>query len=169
MKILIPTALSSVRIAVVPLFFYFYNQSIALCLILFAFAVATDLLDGYAARKLKAISRFGAYYDASTDFILVIGIYSFFTTKGFYPVWLPILIVISFTTFFITSLIAKKIHDPVGRYTGSALYIGIILTLLLPTQAIFSFVQYAYALFFLISLTSRIISLTKKRKQKNLS
>jgi phosphatidylglycerophosphate synthase len=166
MKIVIPTALSSFRIAVVPLFFYFYNQSVAVCLVLFAFAVATDLLDGYAARKLKATSRFGAYYDASTDFILVISIYSFFTAKGFYHVWLPALIVLAFAIFFITSLIVKKIHDPVGRYTGSALYIGIFLTLIFPIQAIFNFVQYAYVVFFLVSLLSRTISLTKNRKQK---
>lgn len=164
MKVLIPTALSSLRIVVVPLFFYFYDQSVAVCLVLFAFAAATDILDGYAARKLKATSRFGAYYDASTDFILVIGIYSFFTAKGFYPFWLPILVVVAFAIFLVSSLIAKKIHDPVGKYTGSALYIGIFLTLLFPIQAIFYFVQYAYVVFFLISLASRTISLTKNRK-----
>jgi phosphatidylglycerophosphate synthase len=162
--ILIPTAISSIRISVVPLFFYLYNQTNTIaCIALVTFAAVTDLLDGYAARKLHAISRVGGYYDAATDFILIFSIYSLFAVKGFYPLWLLALIVASFAQFLATSPLAKKIYDPVGRYIGSALYIGIVLTLVLPVQATFSFVQYAFAVFFAVSLASRIISLTKKQ------
>jgi phosphatidylglycerophosphate synthase len=132
-------------------------------LVLFALAVATDLLDGYLARKLNATTKFGAYYDAATDFALVLGIYSLFAVKGFYPIWLLILIAASFAQFIATSRYAKKIYDPIGRYIGSALYIGIVLTLIFPVKPIFIFVQYAFIVFFLISLASRIVSLTKNR------
>ena len=132
-------------------------------MVLFVFAATTDLLDGYLARKLNVTTKFGSYYDATTDFALVIGIYSLFAAKGFYPIWLLVLIAASFVQFLATSPYAKKIYDPIGRYIGSALYIGIVLTLVFPGEAIFSFVQYAFIVFFLISLVSRIVSLTKNR------
>ena len=161
-RILIPTIISSLRIAVLPLFFYLYNPAnIIPCLVLLAFSASTDFFDGYLARKLRASSRFGAYYDATTDFALVIGIFAFFTIKGFYPIWLPILIATAFVQFLVTSHYSKKLYDPVGKYIGSALYIGIVLTLVFPAQATYSFVQYAFLGFFLISLLSRIISLTR--------
>lgn len=63
---LIPTIISSLRIAVLPLFFYLFNTgNITSCLILFASSAITDLFDGYLARKLKVTSRFGAYYGRS--------------------------------------------------------------------------------------------------------
>ena len=134
--ILIPTFISSLRIAALLLFFYLFNTAnITTCLILLAFCAASDFFDGYLARKLKATSRFGAYYDATTDFILMIGIFAIFYTSGYYPIWLLLLIAASFVQFLATSLYAKKLYDPVGRYLGSALYIGITLTLIWPLQA----------------------------------
>jgi phosphatidylglycerophosphate synthase len=133
---------------------------------LFSFAASTDLLDGFLARKLKVTSTIGAYYDALTDFVLIIGIYIFFSTKSYYPIWLIILIFASFAQFLVTSHYVKRLYDPIGRYVGSALYIGIVLTLLFPTQAIFYFVQYAYVAFFFVSLVSRIVSLMKNQKKK---
>jgi phosphatidylglycerophosphate synthase len=129
---------------------------------LLAFCAATDYFDGYLARKLDVTSRFGAYYDATTDFILMIGIFTIFYAVGFYPVWLLLLIAAAFAQFVVSSFFAKKLYDPVGRYLGSALYIGVVLTLLWPTDAVFVFVQYAFVVFFLVSLASRIISLTRK-------
>ena len=162
--ILIPTIISSLRIAGLPLFIYLYSTSnIIACLILLAFSTASDFFDGYLARKLGATSKFGAYYDATTDFALALGIFTFFTVKGFYPFWLPLLITASFVQFIVTSHYAKKIYDPIGKYIGSALYIGIVLTLVFPAQTTYSFVQHAFVGFFLISLGSRIISLAKNR------
>ncbi|MGZ4851056.1 MAG: CDP-alcohol phosphatidyltransferase family protein [Candidatus Bathyarchaeia archaeon] len=160
----IPTFTSSLRIVALPLFFLLYNLgNVAACLGLLVFCAATDFLDGYMARKLNATTRFGAYYDATTDFVLMFGIFAFFYFLGDYPIWLPLLIAAAFIQFIATSFFSKKLYDPIGRYFGSALYIGVVLTLFWPTQAVFSFVQYAFVGFFLISILSRIASLTKKR------
>ncbi len=114
--IIIPTIISSLRIVVLPLFIYLYNSTnIIPCLILLAFSASTDFFDGYLARKLKATSKFGAYYDATTDFALVIGIFAFFTIKGYYPIWLPLLIAAAFIQFIVTSHYSKKIYDPSGQ------------------------------------------------------
>jgi phosphatidylglycerophosphate synthase len=161
----IPSFISSLRVAAVPLFFYLNNQgNIAACLILLAFCAASDFLDGYLARKLNITSRFGAYYDATTDFILTAGIFAIFYAQGYYPLWLPLLIAVSFAQFLATGFFVKKTYDPVGRYLGSALYIGIVLTLVWPIQAVFAFVQYAFVAFFLVSIVSRLVSLTRKTK-----
>lgn len=165
--ILIPTVISSLRIAALPLFVYLYNlTNVVPCLILLAFSACTDFFDGYSARKLGATSKFGAYYDATTDFIIVIGIFVLFTAYGFYPIWLPLLIAASFIQFMATSFFAKKIYDPIGKYIGSALYIGIVLTLVFPIQATYSFVQFAFVGFFLVSIGSRVISLARNRDSK---
>jgi len=162
--IVLLTLISSLRIVALPLFFFFYILgNITSCLGVLSFCAVTDYFDGYLARKLKATSRFGAYYDATTDFIVMFGIFALFYSFGGYPIWLLILIAISFVQFIATSVYSKKLYDPVGRYLGSALYVGVVLTLLWPTLAIFIFVQYAFAVFFLVSIASRTISLTRKR------
>ncbi len=161
----IPSFISSLRVAAFPLFFYLNNQGdIAACLILLAFCAGSDFLDGYLARKLNIASRIGAYYDATTDFILTAGIFAIFYAQGYYPLWLPLLIAISFAQFLATGFFTKKTYDLVGRYLGSALYIGITLTLIWPIQAVFAFVQYAFVAFFLVSIVSRIVSLIRKTK-----
>jgi phosphatidylglycerophosphate synthase len=166
-QIAVPAFISSLRIVALPLFFYFFNiGNVAACLGLISFCVATDFFDGYLARKLNVASRFGAYYDATTDFILMFGIFAFFNDLGFYPIWLLLVIAIAFIQFMITSYYAKKLYDPVGRYLGSALYVGVILTLLWPIEAVFAFVQYAFVVFFLLSIASRLVSLTRKPTQQ---
>ncbi len=160
--ILIPTSISSLRIIALPAFVYLFNQrNTVACLGLLAFCAATDFFDGFFARKLNATSRFGSYYDATTDFILMLGVFTFFFFLGFYSIWLLVLIIAAFSQFIITSFYSQRLYDPVGRYLGSALYIGVILTLLWPIGAVFAFVQYAFLGFFLVSIASRIISLTK--------
>jgi CDP-diacylglycerol--glycerol-3-phosphate 3-phosphatidyltransferase/cardiolipin synthase len=158
-----PALISSLRVLALPLFFYLFNkEDISSCLILLVFCAATDYSDGWLARKLKVTTKFGAYYDALTDFILMIGIFTIFYRVGFYPVWFLFLIAASFIQFLATSRFIRKLYDPVGRYLGSALYIGVVLTLIYPVHLSFSFVQYAFAGFFLVSLVSRIISVTHK-------
>ncbi len=161
-QIAIPTAISSIRLAALPLFFHLYSaENIFACLALLTFCAATDYFDGYYARKLNVTSKFGAYFDATTDFILTGGIFGFFTFLGFYPIWLGLLIGASFIQFVVTSVYAKKLYDPIGRYIGSALYIGIVLTLLFPMKGVFDFVQYAFVAFFVVSIASRMASLAQ--------
>jgi phosphatidylglycerophosphate synthase len=165
--LVIPTAISSLRIVALPVFLYTFSLgNVAACLAVLSFCALTDYLDGYLARKLGVSSHFGTFYDAATDFTLMIGIYSYFVILGFYPLWLPLLIIVAFLQFLLTSRYMKKIYDPVGRYLGSALYIGVVLTLLSSTSPVFAFVQYAFVGFFFVSLASRILYLSRKTKLK---
>jgi phosphatidylglycerophosphate synthase len=158
-----PALISFLRIVALPFFYYCYIiENTVGCLLVLVFCVATDYFDGFLARKLAVTSNFGGYFDATTDFIFTSGTFTIFTITGVYPVWLPLLIALSFTQFIVTSQLSKKVYDPIGRYIGSALYIGIALTLLYPMQMVFDFVQYAFIVFFLASLASRIVCLGRK-------
>jgi CDP-diacylglycerol--glycerol-3-phosphate 3-phosphatidyltransferase len=70
-----PTILTLLRIALVPvliLFFYLpgYWANLA-CVVVFVLAAVTDWADGFLARKLGQMSRFGAFLDPVADKIMV--------------------------------------------------------------------------------------------------
>jgi phosphatidylglycerophosphate synthase len=158
---LVPSGISSLRLVALPLFLYFYSTGNALlCILVFGLSQVTDLLDGYAARKLKVNSKTGAYFDAITDFVFITGIFAAFTYSGYYSPWVIALIAASFAQFIVSSLYAKKLYDPLGKYIGSVLYIAIGLTLLSPTPAIFTVVEIGFPAFAIASFVTRTASLT---------
>ena len=75
MTMTIPTMLTLLRIALVPvlvLFFYLpYSWSNLVCTVIFVLAAVTDIADGYIARKTQQISRFGEFLDPVADKIMV--------------------------------------------------------------------------------------------------
>jgi phosphatidylglycerophosphate synthase len=160
-KTLVPSGISSLRLAALPLFLYFFSAGdMFLCIVVFGLSQITDLIDGYAARKLKVASRAGAYFDAVTDFVFITGIFAAFTISGYYPAWILGLIAATFAQFIASSLYAKKLYDPAGKYIGSVLYIAIGLTLLSPTPAIFTLVEVGFPAFAIASMVTRTASFT---------
>lgn len=71
----LPIALTSVRIAVIPLFVFVYylpmQWSHPAAAAIFAIAAVTDLLDGYLARRLGQITAFGAFLDPVADKLMI--------------------------------------------------------------------------------------------------
>lgn len=158
---LVPSGISSLRIVALPIFLYYYSVGNPLfCIVVFSLAQVTDLIDGYVARKLGVASKTGAYFDAVTDFVFIIGIFAAFTMSGYYPVWIIVLIGASFAQFIISSRYSKNLYDPLGKYIGSVLYIAIGLTLLSPTPAIFTLVEVGFPAFALTSFVTRTASYT---------
>jgi phosphatidylglycerophosphate synthase len=164
-QILVPSGISALRLAALPLFIYFFfNGSTAVATLVFSIAAVTDLFDGYLARKLGAASKFGAYFDSAVDFIVVFGIFAAFTINSYYPAWMLTLIAASFAQFLVSSHYTKKLYDPLGKYIGSVLYIAIALTLLSPATLTFTFVQIGFSLFAITSFATRTISFATYRK-----
>lgn len=165
-QLMVPSGISSLRIAALPLFLYFFTTGASnICLIIFTVIVFSDLLDGAVARKFKVESRRGAYFDAATDFIFITGAFSVFVLSNYYSSWMLFLIGASFVQFVLSSHYTKKLYDPLGKYLGSALYLGIGLTLACPTQVMFAFVQYAFLIFASISFITRIASFADINKK----
>lgn len=75
MHLTIPTMLTLLRIALVPvlvLFFYLpVSWSDLACVITFVLAAVTDIADGYIARRTGQTSSFGAFLDPVADKIMV--------------------------------------------------------------------------------------------------
>jgi CDP-diacylglycerol--glycerol-3-phosphate 3-phosphatidyltransferase len=75
MTITVPTMLTLLRIALVPvlvLFFYLpFSWSNLACTVVFVLAAVTDIADGYIARKTGQMSRFGEFLDPVADKIMV--------------------------------------------------------------------------------------------------
>ena len=71
----IPTILTSIRIAFIPLMIFFfyldYSWAPLAASTVFGFAGITDWADGYYARKLGLESRFGAFLDPVADKLIV--------------------------------------------------------------------------------------------------
>ncbi len=75
MTLTLPTMLTLVRIALVPvlilLFYIPYHWSNFACVAIFVAAAITDWADGYIARKQGQMSRFGEFLDPVADKIMV--------------------------------------------------------------------------------------------------
>ena len=75
MKLSSPTILTLVRLALVPvlvlLFYLPYHWSNVACVVIYVFAAVTDWADGFLARRMKQMSRFGAFLDPVADKITV--------------------------------------------------------------------------------------------------
>ncbi len=67
----LPNLISSIRVLVAPLMFYFaFEKMETWFLVSLLFSGATDVLDGFLARKLKQITNLGSHLDSWGDFTI---------------------------------------------------------------------------------------------------
>lgn len=166
MKHLIPSFISLLRILCAPLFYFvFLNSTCLASFIIFIFAALTDIADGITARKLSVSSKFGAYADVFSDFILIIAVFLAFTQKHWYCIFIFIPIGASFVNFLISSGIKEPVYDPLGKYTGAIIMLIIVITLLIPHVIIRKICTYTLSLYFIIRTVYRIYYLKKHKRQ----
>jgi phosphatidylglycerophosphate synthase len=153
-KYRVPWVITALRVVALPLLMYSFNQEIkAATYALFLFAVSTDFLDGYLAKKLETTSMLGSYFDVTADFVFVSGMFLVFVLEGFYQSWILLLIVFVFA-------------HPVGKYYGSLMYGGVGLTLLFHEQLMLDIVTVGIVVSTVAALFSRVaFLLVRKRKQ----
>ncbi|NVM00877.1 MAG: CDP-alcohol phosphatidyltransferase family protein [Candidatus Helarchaeota archaeon] len=162
-KFLIPQIITALRIVIIaPLLIFLFNNLIIESFILFTISWITDILDGISARKLDVTSTFGAYFDASTDFIFIFILFFAFVLKEIYPFWILIIIGFMFLQFILTSRQKKPVYDPIGKYSGLFLYVIIGITLIFADLLIYDILLIAMLVFFVLSLISRYIALRKQ-------
>lgn len=89
----LPTVLTLSRILLIPLFiFVVYKKPLAGVLI-FVFASATDILDGYIARKSKQVTKLGVLLDPIADKLLVISALIVLVDTALIHAWMAIVII----------------------------------------------------------------------------
>ena len=121
----IPHALTALRILSAPALplLALQGRTTEIALIL-GFALASDIVDGFLARRFGVASDFGAWFDVWADFAVVLAAFVGFALVQAVSWWLPALIVLSFVVFVATAHLNGTIYDPVGRAIGALLMIG---------------------------------------------
>jgi cardiolipin synthase len=116
----IPNALCILRmLLVVPVMWLMIRQEFAATLWLFAFAAATDGLDGFLAKRCGWTSELGKILDPLADKILLVGTYITLALIGFVPLWLAIVVVGRDIVITVGAILYNWIYGyPNGRPTG---------------------------------------------------
>ena len=90
----IPNILTGIRIILAPLTGWLILRDYYLvALFVFAFAGASDALDGFLARRFGLVSRFGEYLDPAADKLLMLACFITLTMIGVAPLWLMALVI----------------------------------------------------------------------------
>jgi len=89
----IPTVITFSRILIIPFFIIVTTTDPLLGAAIFAFASATDLIDGYIARKSKKVTKFGILLDPLADKLLVISALIVLVDMALIPAWIAIVII----------------------------------------------------------------------------
>lgn len=90
----IPNFLTAARLLAAPFILYLlWTGEYRTALVWFAIASATDMLDGFLARRLRVVSRTGALLDPVADKVLLSGSFLILGLKGIIPFWLMAIVI----------------------------------------------------------------------------
>lgn len=92
----IPNVISSIRIALIPVFCYLivHEPTTFWGLVLFGAVVATDWVDGYIARRTGQVSELGRILDPVADRLAIAAGLIAFVVRGVFPLWAAALILV---------------------------------------------------------------------------
>ena len=163
----IPNILTLSRIVCAPILLFWYLSQLYLWVILlYVCLVFSDFLDGYFARKFKAISTspFRGYFDPIADFILILVMFGGFILNTVFPAWVILLIGGLFLQFLLTSGRHRPRYDPIGKYTGYFFFTVILIVLLFPVPLVYLVSLIGIIGFVVVSLGTRIFFLSKAKQ-----
>ena len=134
----LPNLLTAARILLIPLFvgLLLYEKHAAAALI-FCGAGLTDLLDGLLARRLKDLTRLGAFLDPLADKLLSVSSFITLAVKGPIPAWFVVIVIsrdvmISLGTLVLTLSDGALdiLPSPLGKATTFLQFVTILATVL---------------------------------------
>jgi len=166
-----PNLLSVSRAVLAPLFFWaIKDQHITAFIILAAWALLSDFLDGFLARKLNSITRAGKIIDPVADKLCVIAAALALTLHADLPLILLIIIITRDILILLFSwMIAGKAGIiPVSNWIGKITVTVLTITLLVYVFRLIQFYTVAFWLIiFFVSISSISYLLTGIRIIKN--
>jgi cardiolipin synthase (CMP-forming) len=91
-----PNLISFARIALIPVFVWMIvdEETTTAGLLLFAFVVATDWVDGLLARRTGQVSELGKVLDPVADRLAIAAGLIAFVIRGIFPLWAALLILV---------------------------------------------------------------------------
>ena len=116
----VPNALTMVRMALIPVFWYFMmTDQRYTALAVFVTASLTDIADGYIARKFDLITDFGKLMDPLADKLMVISMMISLAIKGIAP-WAALAIIVAKEATMVTGGLILYKHQVVvyARWIG---------------------------------------------------
>lgn len=109
-----------------------WNEHWAWALALMMFAIATDIIDGYVARRFAKPTPVGGLLDHGSDAFLVVCGLGTLAAQSKIPILLPILVTLAFTQYLLDSGAIRKAGlraSRLGKINGQ-LYIGFLVVLI---------------------------------------
>jgi len=154
----VPFTITCTRILLVPpLILLYLADHQGTVLVLYIVILLTDVLDGWLARRLNAVTRLGAMLDVGADILVVLAVLATLAIQGTVPAWVPLGPVLVAWLFLCTSARGKPRYDPIGKYYGTALFLLIGTLLWQPTEALTSATTVAIAVVSLLALVNRAL------------
>lgn len=139
-KLNAPTILTFSRIVLIPFFLLVTPQSPLLGIAIFLLASLTDFLDGYLARRLGQITKFGMIIDPIADKFLIISALVLLVDMVRLSIWIAVIIIVR--EFLVTGLravaLSKDIVIPAetGGKLKTTAQMSAIVFLLLPGSVV---------------------------------
>jgi len=176
-KFSLPNLLSASRLILGPLaaWFILENHWVLAAVILMT-AIATDVLDGYLARRWQQTSALGGLIDHGSDAFMVTLMLLAEASLGLVPWLLPVLVFMAFSQYTLDSKALAGLPlraSKLGRYNGIAYFVlaGFpimqhALGIYLVPEVYFYYVAFILVASTLISMTERLWTLIKLRSKK---
>lgn len=91
----VPNILTTIRLLLIPVIFYFALQgNYILAVIFLTISGITDVLDGYIARKFNFITDFGTLFDPLADKLTQISTLIVLVIQQIIPIWILIVVIV---------------------------------------------------------------------------
>jgi len=154
----IPNVLSVIRILLVPVFILvlFVKGDVALSIVIFLVAGATDVVDGYLARRNNWITKLGKILDPIADKLMQFTVLISFLIKGLLPWWfvVPFFVKDGFTLVMGFVVIKRRSVVVVSKWYGklavclfyAAVVASVVFAGFLDKNAFFQYVIYVPAI-----------------------
>jgi len=158
----LPTLLTLSRVVLIPVFIFTVVKHPLFGAIVFGIASITDFLDGYVARRLNKITKFGIIFDPIADKFLIVAALFVLVDMERLPSWIAIIITVR--EFLVTGLrvvaLSKNIviSAEIGGKLKTTTQIAAILCLILG-DSVFSINLYGAGMVLIwISLVLAVVS-----------
>ncbi|RTR37898.1 CDP-alcohol phosphatidyltransferase family protein [Shewanella canadensis] len=140
----IPNMLTTLRlILAIPICLMILNEDYGSVIWIAFIAGLSDGVDGFLARKLNAVSRYGAIVDPISDKVLLVSVYVSFAIVGLLPWWVATVVVIRDLLIVCGALLY---HWQFGRYEiapsiwgKASTFVQITFALMLLTDQVYPF------------------------------